>query len=115
MAKLIYGTGMRINECTQLRIKDIDFEARTITVRSGKGGKDRLTLLLERLREPLHSYVLLRIDQHKHDCLRGGGYAVLPGALYKKYPNAAQAPGWQYVFASTVERIWPVTDQRVSE
>jgi integrase len=73
MAKLIYGTGMRINECTQLRIKDIDFEARTITVRSGKGGKDRVTLLPERLREPLRRYVLLRIQQHKQDCLSGGG------------------------------------------
>jgi integrase len=64
---------MRINECTQLRIKDIDFEARTITVRSGKGGKDRVTLLPERLREPLRRYVLLRIQQHKQDCLSGGG------------------------------------------
>ena len=113
MAALIYGTGMRISECTQLRIKDIDFEAKTITVRSGKGGKDRVTLLPERLQGPLHQHVLRRLQQHKQDSLRGGGYVPLLGALYKKYPKAAQSPGWQFVFPSMVERIWPVTGQRV--
>lgn len=113
MAELIYGTGMRINECIQLRIKDIDFDDKTITVRSGKGGKDRVTLLPDCLVEPLQRHVLSRMQQHKQDSLRGGGFAVLPGALYKKYPNAAKSPSWQYVFASTVERIWPVTGQRV--
>jgi integron integrase len=113
MAELIYGTGMRISECTQLRIKDIDFDGKTITVRSGKGGKDRVTLLPERLREPLQRHIMDRLHQHKQDCLRGGGFAVLPGALYKKYPNAALSPGWQFAFASTVERTWPVTGQRV--
>ena len=104
---------MRISECTQLRIKDIDFESKTITVRSGKGGKDRITLLPDRLQGPLHQHVLRRLQQHKRDVLRGGGFVPLPGALYKKYPNAAQSPGWQFVFPSTVERVWPVTGQRV--
>ena len=94
MAELIYGTGMRVSECTQLRIKDIDFDAHSITIRSGKGGKDRVTMLPERLHQALQHHVMEVLLRHKNDCLRGGGYAPLPGALYKKYPNAAQSIGW---------------------
>lgn len=113
MAELIYGTGMRIAECTQLRIKDIDFGAKTIMVRSGKGGKDRVTLLPERLLVSLRQHILQRLQWHKKDCLSGGGYVPLPGALYKKYPQAARSAAWQFVFASCVERVWPVTGNRV--
>ncbi len=113
MAELMYGAGLRVNECCQLRIKDVDFDLRTITVRSGKGGKDRATLLPEKLCAPLQQQILRVMAQHKHDCLRGAGYTPLPGALYRKYPRAAQAVGWQYVFPSATIRLWPVSGQQV--
>ena len=113
MAELMYGTGLRVNECTQLRIKDIDFDLRTITVRNGKGGKDRSTLLPERLIQPLQQHLIKVIGLHRDDCLEGAGYAPLPGALYKKYPKAAQRVGWQFVFPSTKKRHWPPTGQWV--
>lgn len=113
MATLIYGTGLRVNECVQLRIKDIDFDMRTITVREGKGGKDRATLLSNRLVEPLQAHLVDIYRQHKDDCLKGAGYTPLPGALHKKYPKAAQSIGWQYVFPSAVIRSWPKTGQLV--
>lgn len=113
MAELIYGTGMRVSECTQLRIKDIDFGLRTITVRQGKGAKDRNTLLPQRLIQPLQRHLLKVMGLHKDDCLKGAGYVPLPGALYKKYPKAAQSVGWQFVFPSAVIRSWPKTGQKV--
>jgi len=113
MADLIYGTGMRVNECAQLRIKDIDFHLKTVTVRSGKGAKDRTTILPDRLIKPLQQHLLQVLKRHKNDCLQGAGFTPLPGALYKKYPKAAQSIGWQYVFPSTVIRIWPQTGQKV--
>ncbi len=113
MAELIYGTGMRVNECTQLRIKDIDFALNTITIRQAKGGKDRTTLLPKRLIQSLRQHLLKVMNLHKEDCLSGAGYAPLPGALYKKYPKAAQMVGWQYVFPSAVSRVWPPTGQVV--
>lgn len=113
MAELIYGTGMRVNECVQLRIKDIDFDLKTITVRHGKGGKDRSTLLPAKLVDPLGSHLLKIMENHKEDCLRGAGFVPLPGALYKKYPKAGQSIGWQYVFPSITTRVWPQTGQEV--
>jgi integron integrase len=113
MAGLIYGTGMRVNECVQLRIKDVDFDSNIITIRSGKGGKDRTTLLPERIRAPLQRHILQVMQQHKQDCLRGSGFVPLPGALDRKYPNAAQLPGWQFVFPSSVQRLYPLTGKLV--
>lgn len=113
MAELIYGTGMRVAECTQLRVKDVDFQLKTITVRQGKGGKDRTTLLPARLVTPLQQHLLKVLALHKDDCQRGGGFAPLPGALYKKYPKAAQSAGWQFVFPSTVKRPWAPSGQTV--
>jgi len=113
MAEVIYGTGLRVNECTKLRIKDIDFGMKTIVVRNGKGAKDRTTLLPERLISPLQQHLTRVITRHKEDCLKGAGYVPMPGALYKKYPKAAQSVGWQYVFPSSVIRIWPRTGQKV--
>jgi integron integrase len=113
MAEMIYGTGMRVNECVQLRIKDIDFDLKTITVRSGKGAKDRTTILPDCLIKPLQQHLLQVIKYHKHDSLQGAGFVPLPGALYKKYPKAGQSIGWQYVFPSSVIRVWPQTGQKV--
>lgn len=113
MAQLIYGTGLRVSECTQLRVKDIDFDLKTIMVRNGKGGKDRSTLLPISLIPTLQRHLLTVIELHKKDILKGAGFVSLPGALYKKYPKAANSFSWQYVFPSTVTRIWPQTGQTV--
>lgn len=113
MAELIYGTGMRVNECTQLRVKDVDFSMKTIMVRQGKGGKDRMTLLPEKLIEPLQQHLIKVTTLHKEDCLKGAGFTPLPGALYKKYPKIGQSIGWQYIFPSATIRNWPPTGQKV--
>lgn len=113
MAALIYGTGLRVTECMQLRIKDIDFSMKSIVVRHGKGGKDRTTLLPDKLITPLQSHLMEVMGLHKDDCLKGAGFTPLPGALYKKYPKAAQSISWQYVFPSAVIRVWPQTGQKV--
>ena len=109
MADLIYGTGLRVMECMQLRVKDIDFGSRLITVRAGKGGKDRTTLLPHELERPLQRHLLQVATQHKRSIARGGGYAPLPFALVRKYPNAARSWKWQFVFPSSVERDDPNT------
>lgn len=109
MAELIYGTGMRVMECMQLRVKDIDFRARTITVRSGKGGKDRVVPLPQRLDASLQQQVLRVVARHKQACLEGRGFAPMPYALARKYPSASRSIGWQYVFPSTVEQKDPTT------
>ena len=104
MAALIYGTGLRVMECMSLRVLDIDFDARQIIVRSGKGGKDRMTLLPQNVCIALRQHLLAQVVQHNEACLRGGGYAPLPHALARKYPNADCLWKWQYVFTSAVER-----------
>lgn len=113
MAQLIYGTGMRVMECMQLRVKDVDFRARIITVRSGKGGKDRTVPLPRQLDASLSQHLVRVMAEHKAALNRGGGYAPLPNALARKYPSAARSIGWQYVFPSSVERVDPQTRQRL--
>ena len=106
MAELIYGTGMRINECMTLRVKDIDFDLRSITVRAAKGNKDRATVLPEALIPDLRSHLTKVAQLYQSDILRGNGYVPMPNALYKKYPSASKSLGWQYVFPSTLVRPW---------
>jgi integrase len=106
MAELIYGTGMRIGECVTLRVKDIDFDNRSITVRAAKGNKDRTTLLPDALISDLRNHLTKVAQLHKSDCLQGNGYAPMPNALYRKYPSASQSLGWQYVFPSKAIRPW---------
>jgi len=113
MAELIYGTGLRINECMTLRVKDIDFDLHTITVRAAKGNKDRVTLLPESLIPPLRHHLLKIAQLHKSDTLKGNGYAPMPNALYKKYPSASQSLSWQYVFPSSLIRPWHETGKMV--
>lgn len=109
MAELLYGAGLRVTECMTLRVKDLDFRAGTIAVRSGKGAKDRTTLLPACLKEALQRHVLQVVALFKQDLSRGRGYAPLPGALNRKYPRAARSIGWQFVFPSTVVRPCPET------
>ena len=106
MAELIYGTGMRICECVTLRVKDIDFDHRAITVRAGKGNRDRTTLLPQALTPDIRNHLTKVAQLHKADVLRGDGFAPMPNALYKKYPSASQSLGWQFVFPSKVLRPW---------
>jgi integron integrase len=98
MAELLYGSGLRLLECLRLRVKDVDFGYGQITVRDGKGLRDRVTLLPESLRQPLQLH-LQRVRQiHERDLAHGRGHAYLPFALKRKYPNAERSWGWQYVF-----------------
>ncbi len=109
IAELIYGAGLRVTEAITLRIKDLDFYANTISVRNGKGGKDRTSLLPLRLAAPLQRHLLKVVALYKHDAMHGRGYAPLPGALHRKYPGSAKSIAWQFVFPSTAIRRCPET------
>lgn len=98
VASLLYGSGLRLMEACRLRVLDIDFNMRQITVRNGKGAKDRVTMLPEALVVPLKSHLELVRLQHQRDCEQGGGEVYLPFALDRKYPAAAREWKWQYVF-----------------
>ena len=106
MAELMYWAGLRIGECVTLRVKDIDFDLRTITGRAGRDHKNRTTLLPHALIAALCNHLLKVCELHKSDVLRGNGYAPMPNALYKKYPSASRSFGWQFVFPSAVVRPW---------
>jgi integron integrase len=100
MAMLIYGCGLRLHECLVLRIKDIDLEQNTVIVRSGKGDKDRRTLLPQALKDDLIRHIAevrSLYDQDRKQDLNG---VWLPGALDKKYPNAGKEWGWFWLFPS---------------
>lgn len=98
IASLLYGTGMRLMEAVRLRIKDVDFERREITIRDGKGQKDRMTVLPSRLVEPLRAQLQRTRRQHRDELQLGRGDVYLPDALARKYPKAPWEWGWQYVF-----------------
>ena len=101
LASLLYGTGMRLMECLRLRVKDIDFNRLEVTVRDGKGGKDRRTMLPRSLVEPFQREIERARVLHRQDLAHGFGGTRLPHALARKYPSAAKDFGWQYVFPST--------------
>ncbi len=98
MIQLLYGCGFRLMECLRLRVKDIDFELGTVTVRDGKGGKDRVTVLPLSLRDNLVKHLGEVENIHNMDLEKGYGEVYFPFALSKKYPNAVRQWGWQYVF-----------------
>ena len=97
---LLYGTGMRLLECLRLRVKDVDFGYRQILVRDGKGQKDRITMLPEKLTEPMRMHLEDVRLLHARDLREGFGEVHLPFALARKYPNAGREWAWQYVFPS---------------
>jgi integron integrase len=101
VASLLYGTGMRLLEGLQLRVKDVDFAANEITVRRGKGDRDRVTMLPERLKSPLLEHLAGVRRQHERDTAVGAGWVELPGALSVKYPRAGREWAWQWVFPAT--------------
>ncbi|HND79764.1 MAG TPA: integron integrase [Accumulibacter sp.] len=98
--RLLYGTGMRLMECLRLRVKDLDFARREITVREGKGFKDRMTMLPEKLLTPLSDHLATVKAVHEADLAAGFGEVYLPWALERKYPRAAREWAWQYVFVA---------------
>jgi len=101
MASLMYGAGLRLLECARLRIKDVDFAMGEITVRDGKGRKDRVTMLPYAMRAPLGEHVERVKRQHETDLRRKLGSVELPDSLDRKYPRAAWEWGWQWVFPAT--------------
>jgi integron integrase len=100
MARLLYGSGLRLMECLRLRVKDVDFEYRQITVRDGKGAKDRVTMLPASLIASLQAHLERVKALHQADLAAGHGDVYLPFALERKYPDANREWGWQYVFPS---------------
>ncbi len=100
MTKLLYAGGLRISEAARLRVQDIDFGYLQITVRQGKGKKDRVTPLAKELVSLLQEQIEKVERIHKRDLESGYGSVYMPNGLDKKFPNAHKSLGWQYVFPS---------------
>jgi len=109
MASLLYGAGLRLRECLKLRVKDVDFDYRQLVVRDGKGAKDRVTMLPESVAQPLRAHLQRVRELHGRDVARDYGDVELPDALARKYPRAAYAWGWKFVFPSPKLSIDPAT------
>ncbi|MGP1680691.1 MAG: integron integrase [Burkholderiales bacterium] len=107
VVSLLYSSGIRLLEGLRLRVKDIDFERREITVRDGKGARDRVTMLPTRLVEPLNSHLARVRELHQRDRDAGYGEVHLPFALARKYPKAGRSWIWQYVFPSGSRSVDP--------
>ena len=98
VARLLYGSGLRLVEALSLRVKDVDFERHRIVVRSGKGGTDRVTMLPEILVLPMQAQLERAREVHRRDLAEGAGATHMPVALDRKYPAAAREWTWQWVF-----------------
>jgi len=105
MAHLLYGSGLRVMECVRLRVKDIDLGYLQITLRDGKGGRDRRTMVPVFLVEELRKQIAKVAELHRDDLSAGAGEVNLPYALARKYPNAAKELGWQYLFPAARRTI----------
>lgn len=101
MGMLLYGAGLRLMECLRLRVKDVDFSRGEILVRSGKGDKDRITMLPAAVNEPLHRHLESVRKQYETDLKSGYSGVSLPDALERKYPNAGKEWSWQWVFPAS--------------
>jgi integron integrase len=113
MARLIYGCGLRVQECLSLRVKDLDFEQSSLTVRSGKGDKDRMTVLPESIKNELLAHLAMVEKIFRRDAAydRSGG-VWLPRALGRKYPNAAKEWGWFWLFPASKVSVDPRTGEK---
>ena len=107
VASLLYGSGLRLLEALQLRVKDVDFERAEIRVRRAKGDKDRITMLAQNIRGPLAEHLRRVREQWEKDVRSGAGWVALPGALGLKYPNAGQEWPWQWVFPGRLVHVLP--------
>jgi integron integrase len=112
MAGLLYGSGLRLMECVRLRVKDVDFGYARITVRDGKGAKDRVTMLPVNLAAGLQRHLKKVEAQHEEDLEAGFGAVFLPEALGRKYPNAARQWAWQWFFPSSRISFDPRSGER---
>jgi integron integrase len=101
IGQLLYGSGMRLLECLGMRVKDLDFQRGEITVRDGKGRKDRVTLLPASCTHALTDHLSAVRQMHDGDLRVGLGRAPLPDALSRKYPSADREWGWQFVFPAS--------------
>lgn len=107
MAQVLYGSGLRLMECLRLRVKDVDFEYKTLTVRDGKGEKDRVTPLPDSIIPDLRRQIERVRLLHEEDLSAGFGEVYLPTALENKYPNASRELAWQYLFPSPKRSLDP--------
>jgi integron integrase len=107
VASLLYGSGLRVLEALRLRVKDVDLQIRQLTVRDGKGGKDRVTVLPAALAEPLTAQLESLRAQHTQAIAQGYGGVDLPHALARKYPRAHLEWAWQFVFPAAKPSIDP--------
>ena len=110
IARLLYGTGMRVMEGVRLRVKDVEFTRRELIVREGKGNKDRVTMLPQTLVDPLQQHLVRVKALHEKDLAAGFGDVYLPFALARKYPTAGREWHWQYVFPASKRSIDPRSD-----
>ncbi|ELH7951978.1 integron integrase [Vibrio fluvialis] len=106
--ELLYGSGLRVSECLRLRVQDIDMERATLTIRDGKGRKDRQTILSHKCAEKFPAYIEKATKIQQYDNQRGIGPS-LPNALERKYPNAFRQRGWMFIFPSKTTCIHPYT------
>lgn len=107
MGQILYGAGLRMLECLRLRVKDVCFDQSQIVIRDGKGEKDRITVLPEAVRESLCGQIEIVRELHARDLSEGFGRVWLPYALDRKYPNAAEEFGWQYLFPAVKLSVDP--------
>jgi len=112
MAMLLYGAALRLLECAHLRVKDVDFARNQLVVRSGKGDKDRVTMLPAVVKAELARHLEAVKQQHEMDLRHGAGWVELPSALARKYPNAGREWPWQWVFPATRIYVERATGQR---
>ncbi len=112
MATLLYGSGLRLLECCRLRVKDVDFGRRQITVRSGKGAQDRATMLPATVSADLAAHLERMRERHRRDLAEGAGWVELPNALARKLPAAGRDWAWQWVFPASRHYVDPQTGQR---
>jgi integron integrase len=112
VASLLYGSGLRLLEALTIRVKDLDLDRRELTVRDGKGQKDRVTMIPESLIAPLTDHLATVRHQHERDLAAGHGHVQLPDALARKYPTASHDWTWQWIFPAARPYDHPATGQR---
>ncbi len=109
MAKLLYGSGLRLMECLRLRVQDIDFGVNLLYIRGAKGNKDRTTVFPQQIKEELQAVIENVKAIHEQDLADGFGEVYLPNALSRKYKNAPKEIGWQYIFPAKHLSVDPRT------
>ncbi len=111
MATLLYGSGLRLLECAQLRVKDVDLKRLEIRLKRGKGAKDRITVLPAAVRPTIITHLDTCRRRHDREVREGGGWVRLPDALDRKFPNAGREWPWQWVFPAARTHPDPTTGQ----